>query len=100
MIATQPVQPTQPTQADQTEHTYEFNVAMSCGGCSGAINRVLTKLDGVKSHNVSLEDQTATVVAEPTLTYEKVLATIAKTGKKITAGKADGETRSIEVVTA
>lgn len=27
-------------------HTYEFNVAMSCGGCSGAIDRVLKKLDG------------------------------------------------------
>lgn len=27
-------------------HTYEFNVSMSCGGCSGAIDRVLKKLDG------------------------------------------------------
>ena len=27
-------------------HTYEFNVTMTCGGCSGAINRVLTKLEG------------------------------------------------------
>jgi copper chaperone len=27
-------------------HTYKFNVAMSCGGCSGAIERVLKKLDG------------------------------------------------------
>lgn len=25
---------------------YEFNVAMSCGGCSGAVTRVLTKLEG------------------------------------------------------
>jgi copper chaperone CopZ len=28
-------------------HTYEFNVTMSCGGCSGAIDRVLKKLDGM-----------------------------------------------------
>ena len=28
------------------EHTYKFNVSMSCGGCSGAVNRVLGKLDG------------------------------------------------------
>ena len=28
------------------EHTYKFNVAMSCGGCSGAIDRVLKRLDG------------------------------------------------------
>jgi copper chaperone CopZ len=27
-------------------HTYKFNVAMSCGGCSGAVERVLKKLDG------------------------------------------------------
>jgi copper chaperone CopZ len=29
------------------EHTYKFNVSMSCGGCSGAVNRVLGKLDGL-----------------------------------------------------
>ena len=29
------------------DHTYKFNVAMSCGGCSGAIERVLKKLDGM-----------------------------------------------------
>ncbi len=28
-------------------HTYEFNVSMSCGGCSGAVDRVLKKLDGM-----------------------------------------------------
>lgn len=27
-------------------HTYEFNVTMTCGGCSGAIDRVLGKLEG------------------------------------------------------
>ena len=27
-------------------HTYKFNVSMSCGGCSGAVDRVLKKLDG------------------------------------------------------
>ena len=26
------------------EHTYKFNVSMSCGGCSGAVDRVLKKL--------------------------------------------------------
>ena len=28
------------------DHTYKFNVTMSCGGCSGAVDRVLKKLDG------------------------------------------------------
>lgn len=27
-------------------HTYEFNVTMTCGGCSGAIERVLSRMDG------------------------------------------------------
>ncbi|KAL3420560.1 iron copper transporter [Phlyctema vagabunda] len=79
------------------EHTYKFNVSMSCGGCSGAVDRVLKKLDGVKSYEVSLESQTATVVAEDSLPYEKVLATIKKTGKKVNSGEADGESKSIEV---
>lgn len=52
---------------------------------------------GVKSYEVSLESQTATVVAEPTLSYEKVLQTITKTGKKVNEGEADGEKRSVEV---
>ena len=83
-----------------SEHTYKFNVAMSCGGCSGAIDRVLKKLEGVKSHEVSLESQTATVVASPELSYEKVLSTIAKTGKKVNSGFADGEEKSVEIPAA
>jgi len=52
---------------------------------------------GVKSHTVSLEDQSATVIAEPTLQYETVLKTIAKTGKKVNSGSADGEERSVDL---
>jgi copper chaperone len=29
-----------------SEHNYHFDIAMSCGGCSGAIERVLKKMDG------------------------------------------------------
>ncbi|CAK7229346.1 Cytosolic copper metallochaperone [Sporothrix bragantina] len=79
------------------DHTYKFNVSMSCGGCSGAVDRVLKRLEGVKSYEVSLESQSATVVAEPTLSYETVLRTISKTGKKVNSGEADGESRSIEL---
>ena len=28
------------------EHTYKFNVTMTCGGCSGAVERVLKKTEG------------------------------------------------------
>ena len=50
---------------------------------------------GVKSYDVSLDTQTATVVAEPTLDYETVLKTIVKTGKKVNTGEADGEEKSV-----
>ncbi|KAH7084938.1 heavy metal-associated domain-containing protein [Paraphoma chrysanthemicola] len=76
-------------------HTYKFNVAMSCGGCSGAVERVLKKLDGVESYNVSLETQTAEVVAAESLDYETVLEKIKKTGKKVKSGEADGIEREI-----
>ncbi|KAL1957893.1 hypothetical protein VTO42DRAFT_5458 [Malbranchea cinnamomea] len=72
------------------DQTYRFNITMSCGGCSGAVERVLKKLDGVKSFDVSLEKQTATVVTEPSVPYEKVLETIKKTGKAVTKGEANG----------
>ncbi|KAF4625019.1 hypothetical protein G7Y89_g13146 [Cudoniella acicularis] len=84
--------------AEIAEHKYKFDVTMSCGGCSGAVNRVLGKLEGVKSYDVSLDTQTALVVAEPTLSYEKVLQTIQKTGKKVTGGEADGEKKSVELI--
>ena len=28
------------------EHNYKFNITMTCGGCSGAVERVLKKLEG------------------------------------------------------
>ncbi|KAL7624249.1 Cytosolic copper metallochaperone [Parahypoxylon ruwenzoriense] len=74
--------------ADQ-DHIYKFNVSMSCGGCSGAVNRVLGKLEGVKSYTVSLEEQQAVVVAQPGLEYKTVLDTIKKTGKKVNWGEID-----------
>ncbi|KAJ9195381.1 hypothetical protein DTO271D3_1022 [Paecilomyces variotii] len=78
-----------------SEHQYKFNVSMSCGGCSGAVERVLKKLDGVKSFDVSLENQSATVVTEPTVSYDTVLASIKKTGKTVNSGEADGQPQSV-----
>lgn len=28
------------------EHKYDFEITMTCGGCSGAVDRVLKKLEG------------------------------------------------------
>jgi copper chaperone len=33
-------------EGQEHQHHYKFNIVMSCGGCSGAIDRVLKKLDG------------------------------------------------------
>ncbi|KAK5997298.1 Copper chaperone ATX1 [Cladobotryum mycophilum] len=79
-------------------HTYEFNVTMSCGGCSGAVNRALGKLEGIESYEVSLDTQTAKVVTD--LPYETVLEKIAKTGKKINSATADGIEKSVAVPAA
>ncbi|PLN80881.1 heavy metal-associated domain-containing protein [Aspergillus taichungensis] len=78
-----------------SEHTYKFNISMSCGGCSGAVERVLKKLEGVKSLDVNLESQTANVVTEPSVSYDTVLATIKKTGKTVNSGEADGESKAV-----
>lgn len=40
-------------------HTYKFDVAMSCGGCSGAIERVLKKLDGLSTPPAPLSQRSA-----------------------------------------
>ncbi|KAL2221414.1 heavy metal-associated domain-containing protein [Thermoascus aurantiacus ATCC 26904] len=77
------------------DHQYKFNISMSCGGCSGAVERVLKKLEGVKSYEVSLENQTATVVTDSSVTYDTVLATIKKTGKTVNSGEADGQAMSV-----
>ncbi|KAI5840777.1 hypothetical protein DFP73DRAFT_455274, partial [Morchella snyderi] len=69
-----------------SDHTYEFRVVMTCGGCSGAVTRVLSKLEGVKEFDVSLETKLVKVTTEPSVTYDTVLNKIGKTGKKIESG--------------
>ncbi|KAK3072235.1 Cytosolic copper metallochaperone [Teratosphaeriaceae sp. CCFEE 6253] len=90
-----------------TEHNYKFNVTMTCGGCSGAVERVLKKLDGtrpwaheghaagVKSFDVSLDTQTADIKTEDCLDYVTVLEKIKKTGKKVNSGEADGVSQPV-----
>lgn len=60
----------------------------------------LTLFAGVKSYEVSLESQTATVVAGPDLPFQTVLEKIAKTGKKVNSGEVDGVEHSIELPVA
>ncbi|KAF3906990.1 hypothetical protein ABW21_db0206161 [Orbilia brochopaga] len=64
--------------------TYEFDVAMSCTGCSGAVERVLGKwkrdnpdLEGFE-YITDLKTQKVTVRAPPTLTYDDIFEKINK----------------------
>jgi copper chaperone len=68
-------------------HKYEFDVKMTCGGCSGAIERVLerAKTEGVNTYNVDLGTQKVDVTG--TISYDDLLAKIKKTGKEVRSGK-------------
>ncbi|MCJ1364741.1 Cytosolic copper metallochaperone [Acarospora aff. strigata] len=78
------------------EHQYKFNITMTCGGCSGAVERVIKKLDGVKSYDVSLEDQTANIVTDDSVEYATVLEKIKKTGKKVNSAEVDGQAVAVQ----
>lgn len=68
----------------ETNH-YQFNVVMTCSGCSNAINRVLTRLEpDVSKVDISLEQQTVDVYT--TLPYDTILSKIEKTGKEVKSG--------------
>ncbi|KPI36791.1 Metal homeostasis factor ATX1 [Cyphellophora attinorum] len=81
------------------EHNYKFNVTMTCGGCSGAVERVLKKTEGIKSYTVSLDDQTAMITTDSSATnapdYATLLEKIKKTGKTVNSGEADGVVQSV-----
>ncbi|KAF8576394.1 heavy metal transport/detoxification protein [Ramaria rubella] len=63
------------------EHTYRFEVKMTCSGCTGAVERVLSKLEGITSFQVSLEEQL--VIVNGSVPYDKVYEKIKKTGKEV-----------------
>ncbi|GJE86899.1 heavy-metal-associated domain-containing protein [Phanerochaete sordida] len=67
------------------DHSYKFDVKMTCGGCSGAIERVLKKTEGVSSYDVSLEKQE--VLVKGTIGYDELLEKIKKTGKEVRSGE-------------
>ncbi|KAA1471130.1 copper chaperone taha [Dentipellis sp. KUC8613] len=58
---------------------------MTCSGCSGAVERVLKKAEGVSSYDVNLETQQVLVTG--TIPYDDVLSKIQKTGKEVRSGE-------------
>ncbi|OGM48975.1 metal homeostasis factor ATX1 [Aspergillus bombycis] len=78
-----------------SNHHYKFNVKMGCPGCSNAIQEALGPLSGLKSLDISLGQQTVSVIAEPSLSYNAVLAAIKGKGKAVHSGEIDGVPQSI-----
>ncbi|PSR85546.1 hypothetical protein BD289DRAFT_482656 [Coniella lustricola] len=63
--------------------TFKYHVAMSCGGCSGAVTRVLTKAKDngdVDNFNVNLKGQYAEFTTKPS-NEDAIFQKISKTGK-------------------
>ncbi len=62
--------------------TLKFDVqGMTCGGCTGSVQRVLGKIDGVTHVDVSLSPGSATLEADPTrVTPAQIEAAISSLG--------------------
>ncbi|CAB4035889.1 Copper transport ATOX1, partial [Paramuricea clavata] len=59
---------------------HEFEVEMTCGGCSGAVERVLKRREDVKDIAIDMEKQRVYVTSDASA--EDLLEVIKKTGKK------------------
>ena len=62
--------------------TLSFDVSgMTCGGCTGSVQRALIKIDGVSHAEVSLHPGIASVVADPErVTSDQIEAAITGLG--------------------
>ncbi|XP_006647337.1 copper transport protein ATX1 [Oryza brachyantha] len=67
--------------------TVVLKVGMSCQGCAGAVKRVLTKMEGVETFDIDLEQQKVTVKGN--VKPEDVFQTVSKTGKKTSFWEAE-----------
>ncbi|KAJ3330599.1 hypothetical protein HDU76_005289 [Blyttiomyces sp. JEL0837] len=65
-----------------SQNTYNFKVEMTCSGCSNAVQRILSKTEGVSSFDISLEKKEVSVKTS-TLSQDDVFKAIAKSGKKV-----------------
>ncbi|KAJ2847671.1 hypothetical protein IWW36_003738 [Coemansia brasiliensis] len=93
---------------------FKYQVAMSCGGCSGAVTRALKGKVDEKKLDVSLEKKLVTITDYPELfkdeiaeekvkpedvekfKYNKLLDIIKKTGKAVTELKQEEAPASVE----
>ncbi len=66
--------------------TLNYDVrGMTCGGCTGSVQRVLSKLDGVSHVEVSLTPGTATMQTDPSrVTAAQIRSAITSLGYEAT----------------
>ncbi|XP_077558210.1 antioxidant 1 copper chaperone [Haemaphysalis longicornis] len=60
---------------------HEFQVEMTCEGCSGAVKRVLGKLEGQGVNKVDIDLPQQRVYVESTMTSDQLLEVLKKAGK-------------------
>ena len=58
--------------------TVHFKVGMTCGGCSGAVQRILGKIEGVESVNANLDTKDVTVVTSDDVDKQVLLDALLK----------------------
>ena len=70
----------------------KFHVGMTCSGCSDAVTRILSKIEGVESVKADLEAKTVTVQADPSVSPQLMLEKLEKVSfdrsKRIVSGSA------------
>jgi len=77
-----------PSEWEPPKPYYDFDVKMSCGSCSGAVDKVLKKIiEKPNDFSVSLKTQRVQVWGPTKPAFEDVKAKIAKTGKQIVEAK-------------
>lgn len=53
---------------------------MSCGGCANAVKSALTRVEGVQEAEVSLEEKTARVIGDETVSAEELVTAVSDAG--------------------
>ncbi|XP_011494286.1 PREDICTED: copper transport protein ATOX1 [Ceratosolen solmsi marchali] len=61
------------------QQTYEYNVDMTCEGCSNAVQRVLGKVSDISKLTIDLPSKKVFVTTN--LDHNQILESIKKTGK-------------------
>ena len=56
----------------------KFNAKMTCKGCTGAVTRILTRMEGVEEVNASVQDQMIYVKHTDAATKEDMLEKLEK----------------------